>query len=119
MRMLGVVPEERLAALYRGAAAFVQPSSYEGFGLTALEAMAYGAPVVAADAGSLPEVVGDAGLLVPARDVSALRDALDKVLGHPELATEMRAAGQDRASRFTWDQSAEEHLAAYRKALPR
>lgn len=116
VRLLGVVPEGRLPALYRGAAAFVQPSSYEGFGLTALEAMACGAPVVAADAGSLPEVVGDAGLLVPARDVGALSAALDKVLGHPELATEMRVAGQDRAGRFTWDQSAEEHVIAYRKA---
>jgi len=116
VRLLGVVPEGRLPGLYRGAAAFVQPSSYEGFGLTALEAMACGAPVVAADAGSLPEVVGDAGLLVPARDVEALRAALEKVLDHPELAAEMRVAGQDRASRFTWDQSAEEHVAAYRKA---
>jgi len=117
VRLLGVVPEMDLPALYRGAAAFVQPSSYEGFGLTALEAMACGAPVVAADAGSLPEVVGDAGLLVPVRDVDALRGALEKILDHPELAAEMRAAGLDRASRFTWDQSAVEHVAAYRVAL--
>jgi len=117
VRLLGVVPEGSLPGLYRGAAAFVQPSSYEGFGLTALEAMACGAPVVAADAGSLPEVVGDAGLLVPTRDVAALRGALGKILDHPELAAEMRVAGQQRARRFTWDQSASEHVDAYRTAV--
>jgi glycosyltransferase involved in cell wall biosynthesis len=116
VRLLGVVPEEALPSLYRGAAAFVQPSSYEGFGLTALEAMACGAPVVAAEAGSLPEVVGDAGLLVPARDVGALRGALENILDHPGLAAELSVAGQERASQFTWDQSAAEHVAVYRAA---
>ncbi|MHC4449401.1 MAG: glycosyltransferase family 4 protein [Planctomycetota bacterium] len=117
VRLLGLVSEESLPTLYRNAAAFVQPSSYEGFGLTALEAMACGAPVIAAEAGSLPEVVGDAGLLVPPRDVNALSDALAKVLDHPGLAEEMRAAGRERSNRFTWDQSAAEHVAAYRAAM--
>ena len=117
VRLLGVVPDESLPVLYRNAAAFVQPSSYEGFGLTALEAMACGAPVIAAEAGSLPEVVGDAGLLVPPRDVDALEEALAKVLDHPGLADEMRVAGRERSNRFTWDQSAAEHVAAYRAAL--
>ena len=119
VRLLGVVPDESLPALYRGAAAFVQPSSYEGFGLTALEAMACGAPVVAAQAGSLPEVVGDAGLLVPPRDVDALGKALASILDHPELASELSAAGRARSERFTWDQSAADHLAVYREAAAR
>ncbi|MEM8884110.1 MAG: glycosyltransferase family 1 protein [Planctomycetota bacterium] len=117
VRMLGVVPDESLPELYRHAAAFVQPSSYEGFGLTALEAMACGAPVIAADAGSLPEVVGDAGLLVPPRDVDALRDALGQVLDHPGLAQELRVAGQERSRSFRWEQSAEDHVRIYRKAM--
>ena len=119
VRLLGVVPDESLPALYRGAAAFVQPSSYEGFGLTALEAMACGAPVVAAQAGSLPEVVGSAGLLVPPRDVAALGKALASILDHPKLATEMSVAGRERSNRFTWDQSAADHVAVYREAAPR
>ncbi|MHC4939833.1 MAG: glycosyltransferase family 4 protein [Planctomycetota bacterium] len=119
VRILGLVPDESLPTLYRHAAAFVQPSSYEGFGLTALEAMASGAPVIAAEAGSLPEVVGDAGLLVPPRDVDALSEALAKVLDHPGLAEEMRAAGRERSNRFSWDQSAAEHVAAYCAAARR
>jgi glycosyltransferase involved in cell wall biosynthesis len=117
VRLLGVVPDDALPNLYRNAAAFVQPSSYEGFGLTALEAMACGAPVIAAEAGSLPEVVGDAALLVPPRDVEALAAALAKVLDHPALADEMRAAGQQRSNRFTWEQSGAEHVAAYHAAF--
>jgi len=117
VRLLGVVPDESLPSLYRNAAAFVQPSSYEGFGLTALEAMAAGAPVIAAEAGSLPEVVGDAGLLVPPRDVAALQAALAKVLDHPGLADELRVAGRNRSLRFNWQQSAAEHVSAYRAAL--
>jgi len=116
VRLLGLVPDDQLPALYRDAAAFVQPSSYEGFGLTALEAMACGAPVIAAEAGSLPEVVGDAGLLVPPRDVAALERALERLLDHHGLAQELSAAGRERAKRFSWDQSAAEHVAAYRAA---
>jgi len=116
VRLLGAVPDEQLPALYRHAAAFVQPSSYEGFGLTPAEAMACGAPVVAARGGSLPEVVGDAGLLVEPRDVRALEEALARVLDHEGLAQELRAAGRERARQFSWDQSAAQHVAAYRAA---
>ena len=113
VKLLGLVGDEELPALYAGAAAFVQPSSYEGFGLTVAEAMAAGAPVIAAEAGSLPEVVGEAGLLVPPRDVGALAHALKGVLFDLELAAEMRALGRERSRQFTWERSAEAHVEVY------
>ena len=108
-----MVREEDLPALYSHAAVFVQPSSYEGFGLTALEAMACGTPVVAADAGSLPEVVGDAGLLVPPRDVAALADALESVLADPR---DLGERGRVQSEQYTWERSAEHHAAVYQQA---
>ena len=111
---LGFVRDEDLPALYSHAAAFVQPSSYEGFGLTAVEAMACGTPVIAADAGSLPEVVGNAGLLVPARDEAALARVLDQAIDHLGLVGELCQAGRDRARQFTWERSAETHVEVYR-----
>ena len=114
--MLGLVPDEELPALYAHAAIFAQPSSYEGFGLTATEAMACGAPVIAADAGSLPEVVAGAGVLVPARDVEKLAMAIERLLDDAGEAARLRAAGLERAARFTWERSAADHLECYRKA---
>ena len=114
--LLGLVPDEELPALYAHAALFVQPSSYEGFGLTAVEAMASGAPVVAAEAGSLPEVVADAGLRVAPRDVEGLAAAIETVLDDPKEAERLRAAGLERAKRFTWERSAADHMECYRKA---
>ncbi|MHC4932643.1 MAG: glycosyltransferase family 4 protein [Planctomycetota bacterium] len=116
VRVLGVVPEEDLPALYARAAVFVQPSSYEGFGLTAAEAMACGTPVLAARAGSLPEVVGEAGLLVPPCDEEALAEALGKLLDHPDITRDLGEAGRKRSELFTWERSAEEHLAVYEEA---
>ncbi|MHC4958789.1 MAG: glycosyltransferase family 4 protein [Planctomycetota bacterium] len=113
VRLLGLVPDESLPALYSHAAAFVQPSSYEGFGLTAAEAMACGTPVIAADAGSLPEVVGSAALMVPARDEEALARCIDQVLDHLGLVGELAAAGEKRARQFTWERSALAHLETY------
>ena len=83
--MLGRVTDAELAALMAGAAAFCLPSLYEGFGLTALEAMACGAPVVVSDRGALPEVVGDAGVIV-APSADGVRSALARILRDPELA---------------------------------
>ena len=114
VRLLGVVPEEELPALYANAAVFVQPSSYEGFGLTAAEALAAGVPVIAADAGSLPEVVGDAGLLVEPRSAPALATAIEKMLDDAELARGLRAAGLRRAQEYSWERSAREHVDVYR-----
>jgi glycosyltransferase involved in cell wall biosynthesis len=113
----GRVDEATLDALYRGAAALVMPSRSEGFGLPALEAMARGCPVVASQAGALPEVVGDAGVLVPPGDPDALSAALDRLLTDDSLAATLAAAGRRRAATFTWSACTAAHLAAYHAAL--
>lgn len=104
---VGRVSDEELVALYRGAAAFLDPTRYEGFGYGVLEAMACGAPVVASDVTSLPEVVGDAGLLCKPRDVEAFATALRRVLDEPRLAATLRERGLARATEFSWDVTAE------------
>jgi len=113
----GRVSEAELRALYAGASAFVFPSRYEGFGLPPLEAMALGAPVLCADAASLPEVVGDAALLFPAGDAGALAEALARVLEDPVLRERLSRAGHERAAQFTWDRTAAATVAVYREAL--
>jgi glycosyltransferase involved in cell wall biosynthesis len=101
-RPLGYVPEADLPALYAGADAFVLPSLYEGFGLTCLEAMASGTPVVAADRGALPETCGDAALLVDPGDEEAIADAVLAAIGDERLIR----AGRERAAEFTWERTA-------------
>jgi len=115
----GRIDELTLDALYRGAAVLAVPSRSEGFGLPALEAMARGCPVVASDAGALPEVVGDGGLLVKPGDADALADALQRILTDDSLATSLGAAGYRRAATFTWSACTAAHLAAYHAALGR
>jgi glycosyltransferase involved in cell wall biosynthesis len=104
----GRVSDEELVTLYRGAAACVDASLYEGFGYQALEAMACGAPFVGSNATSIPEVVGDAGLLADPRDAEALAAALVRVLEEPGLAEELRRRGLERAREFTWERTAAE-----------
>lgn len=116
-RFLGFVPDDTLAALYRRAAVLAHPAHDEGFGFTPAEAMAAGTPVVVSDAGSLPEVVGDAGLRVPPADAAAWATVLARVLGDPALAGRLRAAGRARAVRFTPEIQARGTLAAYAAAL--
>ncbi|HEX4869005.1 MAG TPA: glycosyltransferase family 1 protein [Acidimicrobiales bacterium] len=113
---VGFVSEEARGSLLAGAAAVAVPSHYEGFGLSAAEAMAAGVPVVASDRGSHPEVVGDAGLLVPADDEHALADALRRVLTDAALDADLRARGPARAARFTWPRTAEGIAALWRRA---
>lgn len=103
VRALGHVDDALLPGLYAGAAAFVLPSLYEGFGLTALEALAAGVPVVAADRGALPEVCGKAAQLVDPADAVAVADALERALDDP---APWRAAGPARAAPLTWDATA-------------
>jgi glycosyltransferase involved in cell wall biosynthesis len=113
VRFLGYVGDDQLAILYRLASVFVFPSLYEGFGLPPLEAMASGTPVVASNVSSLPEVVGDAAVLVNPYDVDAIVDGLRRVLTDPVLAADMSRKGIDRAREFSWEQSVAKTWAVY------
>jgi glycosyltransferase involved in cell wall biosynthesis len=105
VRFLGYLPEETLAVMYRLAGVFVFPSLYEGFGLPPLEAMASGTPVVTSNVSSLPEVAGDAALLVDPYDPSAIADGIYKVLTDETLRRDLRQKGLARARQFSWEDS--------------
>jgi glycosyltransferase involved in cell wall biosynthesis len=113
----GFVAENDLPALYSAAELFVYPSLYEGFGLPALEAMACGTPVVASNRSSLPEVVGEAGLLVDPLDVTALAEAMSAVLEDEALQRQLTKAGCWQAASFTWSRMAASLIDLYRKIL--
>jgi glycosyltransferase involved in cell wall biosynthesis len=113
---VGGVDRERL---YRDASLLVMPSLDEGFGMPAAEAMTIGLPVVVAERGALPEVVGDAGLLVDPEDAGAVAAAIERVLENRELAARLSEAGKARAARFTWKASAASLVAAYASAMER
>ncbi len=102
----GYVPQGDLPALISGANAFVLPSLYEGFGLPVLEAMACGTPVICSNTSSLPEVVGDAAVLIDPSDISQLAQAIASVLESPHLRQELRGRGLERVKRFSWADSA-------------
>lgn len=112
----GALDPADLDAVYRGADALAYPSLYEGFGLPVVEAMARGVAVVASNASSIPEVAGDAALLVDPEDEGALADALARVLGDPELRADLGRRGREQAARFSWAATARATLAAYRSA---
>jgi alpha-1,3-rhamnosyl/mannosyltransferase len=113
VRFLDWAPEADLPLLYAGAELVVLPSLIEGFGLPALEAMACGAPVLASNRSSLPEVVGEAGCLIDPLDETALAQRLEQVLGDPDMRRAMSQAGLRRARLFTWQQAAEKFLDLY------
>ena len=113
---LGPVEERLLHSLYRCAAALVYPSRYEGFGLPLIEAMACGTPVIAARAGSIPEVLGDAGILLDPDDRRGWTEAIIAVVNDEALRARMRAAGKARAAGFTWARTARTTMDAYRRA---
>jgi glycosyltransferase involved in cell wall biosynthesis len=115
--LAGRLSDTEMIDLYRGAECFVFPSLYEGFGIPPLEAMACGAPVVSSDRTSMPEVVGDAGLLVDPENVEALARALSEVLGSEERRAELRERGLTRASAFTWRRCVELTVEAYAETL--
>jgi glycosyltransferase involved in cell wall biosynthesis len=115
VRFLGYVPDDQLAVLYRLAAVFVFPSLYEGFGLPPLEAMASGTPVVVSNVSSLPEVVGDAAVLVDPHDTDSIVDGLREVLTNPARADDMRRKGLARAREFSWERSVARTLEVYKR----
>jgi glycosyltransferase involved in cell wall biosynthesis len=110
--------DNELPALYRGARALVLPSLHEGFGLTALEAMGCGTPVVASSASSIPEVVGDAALLVDPLASESIAAALGQVLTNDQLCKDLRERGRERARRFSWEATARAVQQTVARAVP-
>ncbi len=119
VKFLGYVTDDERLQLYRDASMLVVASADEGFGITALEAMTIGLPVVAARRGALPEVLGDAGILVDTDDPVILAGAMRLLLDDPVLRREQAAKGVSRARDFSWDSSAVRLLAAFREAMAR
>ncbi|GAA0129021.1 glycosyltransferase family 1 protein [Methanococcus maripaludis] len=115
----GYVPDEDLPGLYNAADLFVYPSLYEGFGLPPLEAMQCGTPVITSNTSSLPEVVGDAGIMINPYDVDELANKMYEVLTNEKLRKEMSKKGLERAKLFSWKKCAEEHLKVYEEVLGR
>lgn len=117
VRLLGAVPDDDLAPLYSGAAGFVFPSLYEGFGLPVLEAMACGAPVACSHTSSLPEIVGNAAITFDPHNEADMAAAMRLLLEDEALRQDLAEAGRQRAALFTWRRAAEETLAVYRGAV--
>ncbi len=117
LRVTGYLEREDLAALTAGATAMVYPSLYEGFGLPPLEAMACGVPAIVSRGGSLPEVVGDAGMQVESKDIDGLREAIRRMIEDVAMRQTFREKALVRATHFSWDRCAQETLAAYRDAI--
>jgi glycosyltransferase involved in cell wall biosynthesis len=115
--LAGYVPDEDLAALYSGALAFVYPSFYEGFGLPPLEAMQCGTPVITSNTSSLPEVVGDAGIMVSPTDADALSQAMLDLYSQAGVYRSLSARSLARARQFSWKRYADDVVASYRIAL--
>ena len=116
VHLTGFLPDAALPSLYAGAALVAMPSLYEGFGLPLLEAMACGAPVVASNASCFPEVVGDAAVMLDPRDEEAWTNAMGALLEDPARREVLRRKGIERARVFTWERTAQQTLAVYRKA---
>jgi glycosyltransferase involved in cell wall biosynthesis len=109
----GYVPDEELPALYAAADALLMPSLYEGFGFPLLEAMACGTPVVCSRASSLPELAGDAALLVDPDDSEAFAAAITRLIQEPQLASTLRQRGLLHARQFTWEAAARQTSQLY------
>jgi glycosyltransferase involved in cell wall biosynthesis len=107
IHLIGAVSDPELVSLYSGAKAYILPSLYEGFGLTVLEAMACGAPVIASKAGAIPETAGEAAIYFNPVDVEEIAQTIDRVLEDSELQETLRAKGLERAREFSWDNAAE------------
>jgi glycosyltransferase involved in cell wall biosynthesis len=117
VRFVGFVDEDDKPALYRGAAAFVFPSRHEGFGLPPSEALACGTPVVGSETASLPEIVGDAGMLFPPDDAEGMAGALIRLATSDVFRAELSRRALARAARFSWERTVRGTLAAYREVV--
>ncbi len=113
VRFLGYVPDDDMPALYSAATILTFPSLYEGFGLPALEAMACGTPVITSNVSALPEIGGDAAVLLDPRDTEALAKAMERVLADGALRADLRKRGIERAKQFSWQRAARETLTVY------
>lgn len=118
-KLVGLVSDAALVSYYQQATVFVFPSRYEGFGLPVLEAMGCGCPVICSNASSLPEVAGDAAVLVDPQDSGRLSSELARVLSSPALQEQLRTRGLARARTFSWDRTAADTLAVYRRVAGR
>jgi glycosyltransferase involved in cell wall biosynthesis len=112
-----VVDDDHLIELYQRATLFAFPSRYEGFGLPVLEAMACGCPVLSSNASSLPEVAGDAVILLDPLDVEGFTRELVRVISNSDLRRDLRERGLARAAQFPWDRAARETIAVYEKIV--
>ena len=117
VRFIGRVAEEDKVALYQQARAFLYPTIYEGFGLPALEALACGVPVVGSNASSVPEIVGDAGILVDPKDARAMAGALIAVCTDDALHDELSERALKQAEKFSWEKCARETVEAYESVI--
>jgi alpha-1,3-rhamnosyl/mannosyltransferase len=117
LKPLGYVAEEHLPGLYAGALALAMPSLYEGFGLPCLEAMACGTPVVAANAGALPETTGDAAILLDPSDATGFAEALQKIATDDDLRERMAVDSLAVAAQYSWERTAAETDAVLERAL--
>lgn len=113
----GFVSDEDLKVLYSAASVYVHPSKYEGFGIMILEAFGAGTPVVTSNVSSLPEVAGDAALLIDPTSPDDIADKVGQILNSPELAETLRRKGYDQAKKFSWAKMAKETLSIYREVL--
>jgi len=117
VKWTGYLSDDDLVKTYQSADLLVHPSRYEGFGLQIIEAMACGTPVVTSSGGSLPEVAGDAAIMVDSNDIDGFAAAIIKVLKNPELADKMQKDGYKQAAKFSWKKAAEETLEIYRETV--
>jgi glycosyltransferase involved in cell wall biosynthesis len=117
VRLTGYLSRPELALLTAGAAALVYPSIYEGFGLPPLEAMACGVPTIVSNVASLPEVVGDTGLLIDPHDDLGIRDAMRELIDEPQRRAELAARALARSTQFSWEKCYAATVAAYRRAV--
>lgn len=115
--LTGYVADDDLSPLYSGAMVFVYPSMYEGFGLPPLEAMQCGTPVITSDTSSLPEVVGDAGIMFDQYDIKSISNSILTIYNNDELREKLSKKSLERASIFSWDKTAEQTVQAYKKAI--